>query len=442
MRRFYLFLLVSAFCVSMSACGKQAAESADIGEVSPTESADMTEASPTGGAESTDVIGNTYIYEEKNEAFGFTTAWQLTFTGEGECTLFEPNEMMGDTTYTCSYTFADDRYTVTIRESDTGSMPLSPMFDADGTCVCSVSWDGTFLPVGAETGSAAPGGSAGGESADYESVAYADDSESQVMDIYLPEDTEGAKPVIVLVHGGGFKFGSQTMEIIWPVIEAGTGAGYVVASVDYRKSTEAVFPAALSDVKAAVRYLRANAAEYGIDAERIVIWGESAGAYLSLMTALTPEADLNGDVTENSEQSSRVAALVDFYGPVEFYTMDEEYVSMGITDTATSSGDSFESAFLGQPIGADKEAAYTTWWGTYLDQLPADFSLHAWVQAGDSDVRVPYTQSENFAGKLAEVIGEENLRFSLIEGAGHEDPLFYTEENLAQVFAFLKESLQ
>ena len=161
------------------------------------------------------------------------------------------------------------------------------------------------------------------------------------------------------------------------------------------------------------------------------------------MTALTPRVEeLNGDVAENSDQSSSVAALVDFYGPVEFYTMDEEYASMGIADTKTSADSSFESAFLGQAVGLDEEVTYTTWWGTYQDKLPDDFSLSAWVQAGDSDTQVPYTQSENFAGKLSEIIGEENVHFSLLEGAGHEDGLFYTEENLAKVFAFLEDVLK
>lgn len=443
MKRFYLILLLLAISLNLAACGSRKTGSGELQE-----SEELQENVSQKGVEPESVIGNTYVYEEKNEEFGFTTAWELTFTGEGECTLFEPNRMMGDTTYICSYTFADNQYTVTVRDSDTGSIPLSPMFDTGHTCVVNVSGEGTFLPVLTGSASGAQGlpemnGGEGSENADYKAVAYADDSGSQVMDIYLPKDAAGGAPLLVVVHGGGFRFGSQTMEIIRPVIEAGTEEGYVVASVDYRKSTEAVFPAALSDVKAAVRYLRANAAEYGIDPERVAIWGESAGAYLALMTALTPDVeDLNGDVSENLEQSSGVAVLVDFYGPVEFYTMDEEFASMGITDTATSSADSFESAFLGQAIGQERDAAYAAWWGTYREQLPADFSLRAWVQAGDCDAQVPCTQSENFAGALAEVIGEENVCFSLIEGAGHEDALFYTEENLAQVFAFLDEALQ
>lgn len=400
-----------------------------------------------GDVEPADAIGNTYAYEETVEALGFTTVWELSFTSESECTLFEPNDMMGDTTYSCTYAFADGQYTVTVVESSSGQMPLSSMFDGDYTCVYTVWGSGDFRPVHAGDASGLPdmmgfGGGEGSESADYAAVAYASNSSAQVMDLYLPEEATGSDPVIVLVHGGGFAFGSQTMEIIQPVIEAGTANGYVVASVDYRKSSESVFPGALSDVKAAVRFLKANAAEYGIDPDQVVIWGESAGAYLSLMTALTPEvAELNGDVTDHLDQTSSVAALVDFYGPVEFYTMDAEYASLGIEGTAYSADSSFESAFLGQAIGQDEEATYKTWWGTYTDQLPEDFTLSAWVQAGDADTSVPYTQSQNFAAKLAEVIGEDAVHFGLIPGAEHEDDLFYTADNLAQVFEFLADAL-
>lgn len=268
-------------------------------------------------------------------------------------------------------------------------------------------------------------------------VAYAGVSETQVCDIYKPEG-EGPFPVIVLVHGGGFMFGDQRMELILPVIETGVDRGYAVVSVDYRKSAEAVFPAALADVKAAVRFVRANAETYGFDTEHIAVWGESAGAYLSLMTALTPEVEaLNGDVAENMENSSSVDVLVDFYGPVEFYTMDDEYAALGKTDSTFSTNESFESMFVGQAIGDDREVTYQTYWETYLEQLPDDYSLKAWIQVGDSDESVPYTQSENFAERLANVIGENNVEFSIIEGAGHEDPLFYTDENLDKVFTFL-----
>ena len=179
-------------------------------------------------------------------------------------------------------------------------------------------------------------------------------------------------------------------------------------------------------------------AESGETAERIAIWGESAGAYLALMTALTPEvAELNGDVDDNLEYSSAVSALVDFYGPVEFYTMDAEYAALGREDTNFGTADSFESKFLGFPLGDDEAAAYKAYWGSYTDSLPDGFALKAWIQVGDADQNVPYTQSVNFAERLSGLLGEENVNFSIIEGAAHEDDLFYTADNLSAVLDFL-----
>jgi len=277
--------------------------------------------------------------------------------------------------------------------------------------------------------------------ASMQNISYASNHEDQVCDIFLPERTT-LTPVIVLVHGGGFKFGDQGMTVIQPVIERAVKEGYAVVSVDYRKSGDATYPAALADVKAAVRYVRANAEKFDLDTDKIVIWGESAGAYLSAMTALTPEvAALNGDVTDNSEQSSEVAALVDFYGPIEFYTMQAESDALGLGKEFNGES-SFESAFLGQALDKDKDKTYETYWETYKDKLPKKFELSAWVQVGDSDARVPYTQSENFAKRLADVIGEGNVKFGIIEGADHEDDLFYTDENLSNVFEYLNTVLE
>lgn len=143
----------------------------------------------------------------------------------------------------------------------------------------------------------------------FSDIAYASQSEAQKLDILLPEG-EGPFPLVLLVHGGGFKFGDKQMDIVKKMF-ALTDAGYAVATVNYRLSGEAVFPAAVADVKAAVRFLRANATAYDIDTERFGIWGESAGAYLAVMTAVTDDTALTGDVTDNAGVSSSVGKGAD-----------------------------------------------------------------------------------------------------------------------------------
>lgn len=369
-----------------------------------------------------------YSFSEAAMGGAFTVEWELELREDGTYTIIEHNPFMGDLSYKGDYTVDDDGVVTTLPFE--GEPPLAEFFEADKSCKWTL--DGESCTPVNYTESAAPA-----ETGGLTGIKYASNSEAQVLDIHLPEG-EGPFPVIVLVHGGGFQFGDQAMPIIRPVIDAGTAAGWAVVSVDYRKSGEAAFPAALADVKAAVRFVRANAEQYGLDAGRMAVWGESAGAYLALMTALTPEvAELNGDVAENLEYSSAVSAIVDFYGPVEFWTMDAEYAALGREDTSFGGSESFESKFLGFPVGEDEAATYASYWGSYTDSLPAGFALSAWIQVGDADQNVPCTQSENFAARLGELIGAENVRFSVIEGAGHEDAAFYTDENLSAVLEFL-----
>lgn len=368
-----------------------------------------------------------YTYEFDG-MMGKETA-QIDLNPDHTCRFWLPgNEMIKDV-YEGIY--MQEGNTVTIfglKNVDKDSAYMLPgLWDwiVEGNATVTVNEDGTFQPVGGENAEEEPAPEAGG----LKGIPYASNSGAQVCDIYLPAEGENW-PVIVLVHGGGFMFGDQSMDVILPVINKALEHGYAVVSVDYRKATEAVFPAALADVKAAVRFVKAHAMDYGWNPEKITVWGESAGAYLSLMTALTPDVEsLNGDVAEYGEIPGNVQALVSFYAPVEFYTLYEE------AGKPESAAGSFESKFLGQDITADKDLTYTTYWETYGDTIPTD--LMAWIQAGDADSRVPHTQSVNFADRLKTYLPEGNIAYSLIEGADHEDDLFYTDENLDAIFAWL-----
>ena len=116
-------------------------------------------------------------------------------------------------------------------------------------------------------------------------VAYASTSSSQVLDLWLPPNASGPVPLVIFIHGGAFKGGDKAMEAC--NVQALLDRGYAVASVNYRLSGEAPFPAAVQDAKAAVRYLRANATTYGINPDQIAAWGESAGGNLAAMLGVT-----------------------------------------------------------------------------------------------------------------------------------------------------------
>lgn len=410
MKKYISMILAVCMLLSLAACGGTAVE--------PTEAPAPTEPA---------VVSYTYEFDGM---MGKETA-QIDLYPDHTCQFYLPgNEMIKDV-YAGIYNQEGNMVTLFgLKNTDSSSAYALPgLWDwiVEGNATVTVDEAAmTFAPVGVEA-------SEEGETAlgtdGLKNVSYASNSDAQVCDIYQPAGI-GKAPVIVLVHGGGFMFGDQGMTIIQPVISKALENGYAVVSVDYRKATEAVFPAALGDVKAAVRFVRAHAMEYGFDPEHIAIWGESAGAYLSLMTALTPDvAELSGDVTDYAEIGSNVTALVSFYAPVEFYTLYEE---AGKPDSAASS---FESKFLGQDIMADKDATYATYWETYAESIPTD--LMVWIQAGDADSRVPHSQSVIFAERIEKYLPSENIQHSVIAGADHEDALFYTDENLDAVFSWL-----
>jgi acetyl esterase/lipase len=144
-------------------------------------------------------------------------------------------------------------------------------------------------------------------------VAYDHADPQQVMDIVRPKDTSKPHPAVLLIHGGGFRAGSRKGYQALCIRLA--KLGYVAATADYRLAPKGPFPAAVYDVKAAVRYLRANARTLGIDPAKVGTMGGSAGGHLALFLGVTgnvPEFEGDGP---NKEQSSKVQAVADFYGP-------------------------------------------------------------------------------------------------------------------------------
>jgi hypothetical protein len=145
------------------------------------------------------------------------------------------------------------------------------------------------------------------------------------LDLRVPRPGTGPHPLIVWIHGGGWIFGSRRR--LPPhlfdnaVHDQMLDAGYAVAAVDYRLAREAGFPGMLLDVKAAVRWLRGRAAEFDLDPERVVLWGESAGGHLALMAAMCTRLDGAPRTGEHLEQPETPQAVVDWYGPTDLVAM-------------------------------------------------------------------------------------------------------------------------
>ena len=156
--------------------------------------------------------------------------------------------------------------------------------------------------------------------------------------------------MILAIHGGGFISGDKADGQITPVLEA-LSRGYAVAGVNYRLSGEATFPAAISDVKAAIRWLRAHAGEYQLDPSRFAAWGHSAGGNLAALAGTSGDLPaLRGPHPANAGQSDRLQAVVDWYGPISFLRTDRDFRAAGFKRPSAAGPRSFLSQYLGAPL--------------------------------------------------------------------------------------------
>lgn len=272
-------------------------------------------------------------------------------------------------------------------------------------------------------------------------LPYATISPTQKLDIYWPADGNGPFPVIMSLHGGAFMGGDKRDIQLMPMLEA-TKRGYAVVSINYRMSGEATFPALVQDVKAAIRWVRAQAKPYLFDPERIATWGGSAGGYLSLMAGVSAGIlELEDLALGNASQPCHVQAVVDWFGPTDFLLMDAQLAESGMapnSEQAHSGSDSPESLLLGQKITEVPDLVRIANPETYIHPgLPPFF-----IQHGDHDSTVPHQQSVNMAAKLTAVLSPEKVRLELLAGATHGGLAFETPQNIQKVLDFLDQALR
>lgn len=204
-----------------------------------------------------------------------------------------------------------------------------------------------------------------------------------VLDLYLPEKVSKPLPMVVWIHGGGWRNGSKdnAASRLNPVLTR----GYAAASVGYRLSGEAIFPAAIADCKAAIRYLRANAQKLGVDPNRIGVWGSSAGGHLVALLGTSGDERKWDQHREHANVSARVQAVCNWFGPTDFLRMND-FPSRIDHDAARSP----ESLFIGGPIQERKAKVAEANPITYVTADDPPF-LH---MHGDKDQLVAYNQSE------------------------------------------------
>ena len=253
----------------------------------------------------------------------------------------------------------------------------------------------------------------------YYDISYGSDHERQKLDLYVPPGYDTPRPVVIWIHGGGWWGGDKftaaaKADILCP-------AGFAVAGINYRYSTQATFPAQIHDCKAAVRWLRAHAEAYNLEPTRFGVWGHSAGGHLAALVGTSGSvADLEGVVTGGGmvdclAASSRVQAAADYAGLNDFFQLDEAHMGP----------DSSVSVLIGECVGDIIAHQYEPQWAESVALLrSASPCSHVtsddppfYIAHGTADESVPVEQSLLLYDALCAVGAPATLH--LLEGAGH-----------------------
>ena len=251
-----------------------------------------------------------------------------------------------------------------------------------------------------------------------------------VMDLYLPQEKEGAppRPLILCIHGGGWAGGDKRV-YAW-MGEAFARKGFAAASITYRFAPAATAPAQMDDVQRAVRWLRKNAKTYVIDPERFGAIGGSAGGHLAAYLGLTDTRD-NSDA-DLAKYSSRVQCVVDCYGPVDL---------VGMMKSASAP---IVQGFVGKPLGGNEELYRRASPVTYVAKgAPPFLIVHGTNDVGNRRGQVPIEQSIDFHEKLRQAGADST--FLKLEGAGHgftgSGSNKYAQQTLAAAAEFFEKHL-
>lgn len=249
----------------------------------------------------------------------------------------------------------------------------------------------------------------------------------QKLDLYLSGQKQA--PLLVYIHGGGWCQGSKARVT---GLEQIIAQGFAVASIEYRFSQDAVFPAQIEDCKSAIRWLRAHAADYGYDPARVAAFGESAGGHLTALLATTGNIR-DFDKGENLDQSSAIQCGIDWFGPTDFPGF---HPNNGKTVAELTGKDSVVFKLFGGPPLEKMELARRASPVTWVTKSTAPL----FIAHGTRDPLVPVGQSTGLADRMKEEGVDVSL--DLIEGAGHGGPQFTAGDKPVRMFEFVSRHLR
>ncbi|MEI9945984.1 MAG: alpha/beta hydrolase [Chitinophagaceae bacterium] len=247
-----------------------------------------------------------------------------------------------------------------------------------------------------------------------------------LLDLYMPVATK--QPYLVVwIHGGAWRSGSKEDPPLGLLKN-----GYALASINYRLSEEAIFPAPIHDIKAAIRFLRGNAKKYGYRADKIIIWGSSSGGhYAALVGTTNGDPYYEGNLGAYTKESSSVQAILDFYGPTNFLTILDQSTPHGISVRVPAL-----KLLLGKPVEEVPDLARKASPVFQVDVTdPPIFIAH-----GDQDPQVPVNQSLELMAAYKQKSLTVEIEF--LPGAAHGGKAFDDKDFIGRVKKFLEKVLE
>jgi len=256
-------------------------------------------------------------------------------------------------------------------------------------------------------------------------VAYTQSGDpAQRLDLYHPTKRQSNAPLIIWVHGGAWRSGTKSDVPIVSLLQH----GFAIASIDYRLTPQAPFPAQVHDIKAAIRFLRSRASEYGVDPQRFIIAGSSAGGHLAALVGVSSGvSELAGTDPSNANESSAVAAIVSFYGASNLQTILSQSTPYGLSVRVPA----LQLLLGGQPEDHPDKAKLASPTAHVDATDPPLFLIH-----GDQDPQMPIEQADELARAYRQAKLPVNMH--VVKGGVHGGKGFYEPEVLTQVAEFLK----
>ena len=265
----------------------------------------------------------------------------------------------------------------------------------------------------------------------HNNLAYADDTlKRHKLDIYLPANAKANTPLVIWIHGGAWKLNDKfaDMSYMKNTIKGILDQGYGLASIDYRYSTEAIFPAQIQDCNQAITWLYNHGDKYGIDKNKFAVMGFSAGGHLASLLALSNNNKVRQFTHNGKAVPFKIKAVIDFYGPANFLALVPKVEINDPTDAITSL---FGATILQRPDIAI-QASPTT----YVDANDPPFIIFH----GEKDESVPYTQSVLLRSYLLHAKVPNEL--TVVLNAPHYGDMFDVESHCKQISLFLKTYLK